>query len=127
MVEYTPTFAMSVLSMNRMQLPEIEWQPVSRAQFVGWTIFYVLLLFYLTANWGQMTLLDNIHLPIHEGGHLLFGWLGETLGLWGSVHKQLWMLTKDRSDLDEAVRAARCAPFAALILSVAVFTLLEKP
>jgi tetratricopeptide (TPR) repeat protein len=29
----------------------------------------------------------------------------ETLGLWGSVHKQLWMLTKGRSDLDEAVRA----------------------
>src|ERR1700760_2175398 len=89
MVEYTPTFAMSVLSMNRMQLPEIEWQPVSRAQFVGWTIFYVLLLFYLTANWGQMTLLDNIHLPIHEGGHLLFGWLGETLGLWGGTLLQL--------------------------------------
>jgi hypothetical protein len=29
----------------------------------------------------------------------------ETLGLWGSVHKQLWALTKDRSHLDEAVRA----------------------
>lgn len=29
----------------------------------------------------------------------------ETLGLWGSVHKQLWMLTKDKSHLDEAVRA----------------------
>jgi hypothetical protein len=29
----------------------------------------------------------------------------ETLGLWGSVHKQLCQLTKERSDLDEAVRA----------------------
>jgi hypothetical protein len=29
----------------------------------------------------------------------------ETLGLWGSVHKQLWELTKDESHLDEAVRA----------------------
>jgi hypothetical protein len=29
----------------------------------------------------------------------------ETLGLWGSVHKQLWALTKERSHLDEAVRA----------------------
>jgi hypothetical protein len=29
----------------------------------------------------------------------------ETLGLWGSVHKQLWAQTKDRSHLDEAVRA----------------------
>jgi ABC-type spermidine/putrescine transport system permease subunit II len=29
----------------------------------------------------------------------------ETLGLWGSVHKQLWELTKDERHLDEAVRA----------------------
>jgi hypothetical protein len=29
----------------------------------------------------------------------------ETLGLWGSVHKRLWELTKDGSYLDEAVRA----------------------
>jgi len=29
----------------------------------------------------------------------------ETLGLWGSVHKRLWDLTKDGSYLDEAVRA----------------------
>jgi hypothetical protein len=29
----------------------------------------------------------------------------ETLGMWGSVHKQLWQLTKDGSYLDEAVRA----------------------
>jgi tetratricopeptide repeat protein len=28
----------------------------------------------------------------------------ETLGLWGSVHKRLWDLTKERSNLDEAVR-----------------------
>jgi hypothetical protein len=29
----------------------------------------------------------------------------ETLGLWGSVHKRLWELTKDSSYLDKAVRA----------------------
>jgi hypothetical protein len=28
----------------------------------------------------------------------------ETLGLWGSVHKRLWDLTKDRAQLDDAVR-----------------------
>ena len=69
--------------------PEIVWQPVPRAQWIGWTVFYVLLLLYLAANWGQLTLLDNIHLPIHEGGHLLFGWLGQTLGLWGGTLLQL--------------------------------------
>jgi hypothetical protein len=29
-----------------------------------------LLLLYLALNWGQLTLLDNIHLTIHEGGHV---------------------------------------------------------
>jgi tetratricopeptide (TPR) repeat protein len=29
----------------------------------------------------------------------------ETLGLWGSVHKHLWEITKDPMDLDRAVRA----------------------
>jgi hypothetical protein len=72
-----------------MHLPEIEWQSVSRVQLVGWTAFYALLLLYLALNWGQLTLLDNVHLPIHEGGHLLFGWLGATLGLWGGTLLQL--------------------------------------
>jgi hypothetical protein len=72
-----------------MRLPEIEWKPVSLTQLVAWMIFYVLLLFYLALHWGELTLLDNLHLPIHEGGHLLFGWLGETLGLWGGTLLQL--------------------------------------
>src|SRR5579864_8407990 len=73
----------------KIEWPEIEWQPVSRSQWIGWTVFYILLLIYLAANWGQLTLLDNVHLPIHEGGHLLFGWLGATLGLWGGTLLQL--------------------------------------
>ncbi|HKD81805.1 MAG TPA: hypothetical protein VKH81_19080 [Candidatus Angelobacter sp.] len=72
-----------------MRLPEIEWKPVSRTQLGGWLAFYALLLLYLAFHWGELTLLDNVHLPIHEGGHLLFGWLGETLGLWGGTLLQL--------------------------------------
>src|SRR5215813_10938143 len=72
-----------------MQLPAIEWKPVSRAQLTAWMIFYALLLLYLAFHWGQLTLLDNVHLPIHEGGHLLFGWLGATPGLWGGTILQL--------------------------------------
>ncbi len=86
------TFAVtpsSVLLINQMYLPEVAWQPVSRAQWIGWTIFYTLLLVFLAVNWGQPTLLDNVHLPIHEGGHLLFGYLGQTLGLWGGTLLQL--------------------------------------
>ena len=72
-----------------MRFPEIDWKPISRTQLIAWVVFYVLLLIFLGFHWGQLTLLDNVHLPIHEGGHLLFGWLGETLGLWGGTLLQL--------------------------------------
>jgi hypothetical protein len=72
-----------------MRLLKIEWKPVSRAQLVAWGAFYSILVLYLALHWGQLTLLDNVHLPIHEGGHLLFGWFGETLGLWGGTLLQL--------------------------------------
>ena len=51
--------------------------------------FYVLLLIYLAAHISEPTFLDNVHLPIHEGGHLLFGWFGPTVGLWGGTILQL--------------------------------------
>jgi len=72
-----------------MRLPELDWQPVSRVQFIGWSVFYALLLFYLATNFTELTLLDNVHLPIHETGQLLFGWFGDTLGLWGGTLLQL--------------------------------------
>lgn len=72
-----------------MRLPEIEWQELSRREFYGWLTSYVLLLFYLARHFGELTLLDNVHLPIHEGGHLLFSYFGETLHLWGGTILQL--------------------------------------
>src|SRR5947209_7368230 len=72
-----------------MRLPEIQCRPVSRGPFLGWLIFYALLLVFLAVNFRGLTLLDNVHLPIHEGGHLLFGYLGDTLGLWGGTLLQL--------------------------------------
>jgi len=72
-----------------MRFPQIQWQPLTRGPFIGWSIFYVLLLLFLGVNFRELTLLDNVHLPIHEGGHLLFGYLGDTLGLWGGTILQL--------------------------------------
>src|SRR5262249_44674008 len=72
-----------------MRLPEIEWKTVSRAAFLLWMGFYLLLLIFLAAHFSSLTFIDNVHLPIHEAGHLLFGWFGETLGLWGGTILQL--------------------------------------
>ena len=72
-----------------MELANIEWQPLSRTSFVAWLIFYLLVLLFLALHFGQPTLLDNLHLVTHEAGHLLFGWLDETPGLWGGTLLQL--------------------------------------
>lgn len=72
-----------------MQLPQVEWKPISRTAFLAWLGFYALLFVYLAAHFSEPTFLDNVHLPIHEGGHLLFGWFGATLGLWGGTLLQL--------------------------------------
>jgi hypothetical protein len=71
------------------RIPQIQWHPVGRGPFIGWSIFYGLLLLFLAVNFRDLTLLDNVHLPIHEGGHLLFGYLGETPRLWGGTILQL--------------------------------------
>jgi hypothetical protein len=52
-------------------------------------IFYGVLLCFLAANFSAPTLLDNVHLVTHEGGHLLFRWFGETAELWGGTILQL--------------------------------------
>ncbi|HEV3042155.1 MAG TPA: hypothetical protein VHA33_30625 [Candidatus Angelobacter sp.] len=72
-----------------MHFPEIEWKPLPRIQFFAWLVFYVLILCFLAANFSTPTLLDNVHLPVHEAGHLLFRWFGETAELWGGTILQL--------------------------------------
>ncbi|HEV2350719.1 MAG TPA: hypothetical protein VG028_12830 [Terriglobia bacterium] len=58
------------------QLPE-KWEPVSRPALVGWLVFYGLFLIY-AARASDGLIVDNVNLVVHESGHLLFGWLGNT-------------------------------------------------
>ncbi len=68
-----------------------EWQPTSRTAIVCWTAFYVLFMIYAALNKSGFLFIDNANLVVHEGGHLLFGWFGPTLGLWGGTLLQ-WLV-----------------------------------
>ena len=72
-----------------MRIHKIDWLPVGRIQFGSWLLFYGVLLLFLAIHFSQPTLLDNVHLVTHEAGHLLFGWFGQTIGLWGGTLLQL--------------------------------------
>lgn len=67
------------------------WNSLSKAALVGWLVFYVAFLVYAATSRSGFLFIDNVNLVIHEGGHLLFGWLGATPGLWGGTVLQ-WLV-----------------------------------
>src|SRR5262245_34291057 len=66
-----------------------DWKPASRGAAIGWVAFYSLFIIYAIGAHGGFLLIDHVNLVVHEGGHLLFSWLGETLGLWGGTLLEL--------------------------------------
>ena len=69
---------------------EEDWQPISKPVTVASTIFYLHFLFYATGS-GKFLRPDYVFLPIHEGGHHLFGWFGPTIGVMGGTLLQLFV------------------------------------
>ena len=66
-----------------------EWKPVSNAALIGWLAFYALFLLYAFTDKEGFLIIDNANLVVHESGHLLFGWFGPTIGLWGGTLMEL--------------------------------------
>jgi len=55
---------------------EEDWQPLSKMALAAWVVFYVIVLVGAATGGGMAGLFDLVFVPIHEGGHLLFGWFG---------------------------------------------------
>jgi hypothetical protein len=55
---------------------EDDWEPVSRPALVAWVLFYGIVLLGAAFGGGLARWFDLVFVPIHEGGHLLFGWFG---------------------------------------------------
>jgi hypothetical protein len=68
-----------------------DWRPISRWAVGVWLVFYVLFLVYAFSMHDGYLFIDSANLVVHEGGHLLFGWFGPTLGLWGGTILQ-WLV-----------------------------------
>lgn len=68
-----------------------EWLPVSRSAGIAWLCFYLLFLLYVAITRQNFLFIDFVNLVIHEGGHLLFSWGGETLTLYGGTLLQ-WLV-----------------------------------
>lgn len=67
------------------------WKPVSRPELGAWLIFYVGFMAYAFRAHGGFLFIDSANLVVHEGGHNLFAWFGQTLCLYGGTILQ-WMV-----------------------------------
>jgi hypothetical protein len=67
------------------------WRTVPVAALIAWLGFYVTFVLYAFEKHGDFLFIDFVNLIVHEGGHLLFGWLGATIGLWGGTLLQ-WLV-----------------------------------
>ena len=65
------------------------WQQTPAWALWSWTTFFALFLAYSWSQRGQALFIDSANLVVHEAGHALFGWFGQTLGLWGGTLFQL--------------------------------------
>ncbi|MGC1598247.1 MAG: hypothetical protein WA774_23045 [Candidatus Acidiferrales bacterium] len=70
---------------------EQDWEPVPGAALIAWTIFYLLFLYQVARGSGILLLMDNVFVPIHEGGHLLFRFCGEFISIAGGTFLQLFV------------------------------------
>jgi hypothetical protein len=66
------------------------WAPMPRAALVAWICFYVFFLWQLVSHGMFPGLMDGVFVPIHEGGHLLFRFFGETISVAGGTFLQLF-------------------------------------
>src|SRR5579884_2448167 len=67
------------------------WKPLPRWAVAAWLVFYCWFLFYAFTQHGGFLFIDTANMVVHEGGHALFGWFGQTLGLWGGTLLQ-WLV-----------------------------------
>ena len=70
---------------------EDDWRPVALWALASCLTYYTLFLLYAFRVHGGFLFIDFANLVVYEGGHMLFGWFGPTLGLLGGTRLQ-WLV-----------------------------------
>ena len=65
------------------------WSPMETGTFVPVAVALGLSLLVIARSKGFVPVLDHANLAFHEAGHLIFGILGQTMGLYGGTLGQL--------------------------------------
>ncbi len=81
--------AWTLMRIEFLDALQEDWHPVSKPARLGWLAFYGAFLAYALTKKSGYLFIDYVFLPIHEGGHLLFRWFGQTLMVMGGTILQL--------------------------------------
>jgi len=71
--------------------PQKHWLRISPIALSAWLAFFGIFLYQLGRGRGFLLVVDTVFVPIHEGGHLLFGYFGQTIGVAGGTFLQLFV------------------------------------
>jgi hypothetical protein len=74
---------------ERLWFLDEPWKTVPWWAMVPWLLFYLWFVIYAYRQHGEPLFIDAVNMVTHEAGHPLFGYLGETLHLWGGTMLQL--------------------------------------
>ena len=66
-----------------------DWRRVSTAALVAWLIFFLGFLWYAAKSEEDFLFLDRLNLVVHEAGHPLFSFFGETMMILGGTLLEL--------------------------------------
>jgi hypothetical protein len=67
------------------------WRPLSVSALIASLAFYLLFLLYALLDRSGFLFIDNANLIVHEAGHLLFSYLGQTLMILGGTIFELFV------------------------------------
>jgi hypothetical protein len=67
------------------------WEPQARPAALAWIAFYLLLIVNAAFRGTWLQWADLVFVPIHEGGHLLFGYFGKWIMVFGGTFLQLFV------------------------------------
>src|SRR5258705_5905451 len=68
-----------------------EWEPVPRGALIAALAFYAILIGNAVLHGTLFQWFDLVFVPIHEGGHLLFGYFGQWIMVAGGTLLQLFV------------------------------------
>ena len=85
-----PSSTGAATSLFATRKPDFDWLPIKQAElWLSVAAVCILFAIVLFDEHGFVLLLDHANLAFHEAGHLFFGVLGSTLGLYGGTLGQL--------------------------------------